>query len=788
MYKIYHSHISAILFVTAYFLLSTLTIIAKDNLEKGTDKIQDPAELSAYIKYETATIIREKPLIMALEHVSAYLADRTINADYLIGWHDEEAKSSEGKKFPFDEIYCEGNIEITIGKDIIRAKQVYYNLKNGQGIIKNVEWRTVWIDEKGNVPKEAIPLLIRADEIIQVNNTTFEAYHASVTTCPHGAPHYDLWAGTVVFTKDEYGKRISLYNLIPRISGIPVFYFPYYYKVIGNDPLIRSIGIKNTKIFGFTTQVTCGININKLKRDDNGELVKGKDGLYIPKRWGDFTLENDFYKKRGTGWGPELKYQWDNYEGKLMGYYIHDKGPDPDIDYNRQFLPMEKDDRGRLKFFNRYNNFLIKGVKFDTEVSHISDRHFLLEYFQKEALEGKEQETYAYWRWQEENKAVTLIERFRLNDFQTQTEYSPQISTKLFKESFNLFIPLYFSSFTELSNVRKRFDVDLLTPDMPRLVRFDTLEEVSSPFHVSFLSFSPYVSGRFTSYEKDPLEGNYTDRFVGSGGIRLFTQFHRIFDTQLPSLGIDKFRHAISFDIRYNTVLALTREPSELIEYDTIDQLDRFKEYYFEIRNRFQTKSGKTYFEFMNIGVAAEYYPKAMRDTAKENPANYLYPMNWITLAPVNPAAPISVFPERRLSNINADLNFTPKSIFSFAITHEYNTYEKRSEVFNTVVNIIPYPGWSIDLSERYLRELADMAGLAVRFSPIEKWWLTVSEQYNFQANRFANTSYALRRDLHELFIEFSITRDYITGDKLIGFMITPKGIVERGVSFISSK
>ena len=738
-------------------------------------------ELKAYIKYESATLIREKPLTMALEHVEAYLPDRTIKAEYFMGWREsEQTKDSE---FPFDEIYGEGNIEITSGKDTIKADRFYYNLKKGQGIIKNIEWRLNWTDEDGNIPDGVVPMVIRADEVIQTKEDTFKAYGASVTTCPHGKPHYDLFAGIIVLTKNAENKSVSFYNIVPRIQGFPIFYIPYYYKVIGDDPIIRSLRTENSSRFGFTTKVVAGININKYKRDSNGKPVKNKDGDYIKKRWGDLTLGSDVYRKRGIGWEPELKYRWEKYYGSINGYYIKDKGPDPNNAYDRQFLPMEKEERGRLKAFNRYNDFLISGLRFDTEYHYISDRHFLLEYFEKEARQDKEPESYGYWRLMRNNKAATLLEKARTNDFQNQTEYLPQLTGKIMKEPLIPALPLYFSSMTEASNLRKRFDDDLHIPDIPRLARFDTFNELTSPIKISFISLTPHISGRFTTYEKEILSETYTDRFIGSTGINLFTQFSRKYYSTNSSLGINQIRHLISLDTRYNKNIALTRNPEELIQYDNTDKLDRFTEYYIEIRNRFQTKHDGVFFEFLNVGVSAEYYPDASRDTTKENINNYIYPMNWITLAPLTLNMLSPDFPKRRLSNINLDASFTPKNIFSVALSNEYNTYEDHGEVFNAVSNIMPYPGWNIGISERYVRELSNTAGLSLSCSPIEKWWLTVSEQFDFISNRFSTTAWTLRRDLHELFLEFAIIVDRTRDEKSFNFSIAPKGIFDKGLS-----
>src|SRR5690606_16263732 len=66
------------------------------------------------------------------------------------------------------------------------------------------------------------------------------------------------------------------------------------------------------------------------------------------------------------------------------------------------------------------------GVQVDAEVSRLSDRGLLLEYFRSVLFTEKEQETYAYARWSHDALGVRAIGRFRLNEFQSQLEQLPE--------------------------------------------------------------------------------------------------------------------------------------------------------------------------------------------------------------------------------------------------------------------------------------------------------------------------------------------------------------------------
>jgi hypothetical protein len=451
---------------------------------------------------------------------------------------------------------------------------------------------------------------------------------------------------------------------------------------------------------------------------------------------------------------------------------------------------METDKRGRLRGFQRVDNFLYPRLRLDTEFSYLSDRDFLQEYFDREFKEGKEQETYAYLRLNQNNQGLSLLERTRMNDFQNQVEYLPRLSYSLLKQpllTLGQKYTLYFSDLTEVVNRRLRLDEDLNQADTPRNARFDTYNEITLPFHLPLgVSLTPFLAGRYTAYEEGLLEEDYTDRWVGTDGLRLFTQFYRIFNTTSPSLGLNQIRHSISFDARYTNNSVVTTSPTKLIQFDSTDRLDRFTEYYLEIRNRFGTQvteNGAGLFrDFLTIGAAVEYYPDAQRDTTQANTANYLYPLNWIVLAPDRHQQ----YPQRDFSNIYFDLGFTPQSLFSIYLDGQYNGERRRTEIFNASLNVNPYPGWSTSLSQRYSFNNTNATGLALTCSPIEKWQVSISEQYDFRADAFTNRSYTFRRDLHEFYLDFIVSIDAGKNEKSFNIMFTPKGIFERPIKLRS--
>jgi lipopolysaccharide assembly outer membrane protein LptD (OstA) len=746
------------------------------------DKAAENNKPQAYIRYGHLERWKEEntQITAFTGNVELYHAGKVIKADTLIAWNKGDVpETSNGEASPsvFNEVYAEGNIKVISEDDTILADRFYYNFANDTGLSINVEIRTsARIDNQ-----RTEPLVLRAKMVYQIDKKTILAHQATVTSCTHGKPHYYFWASAIKFLDEEDGKRIVFYHIVPHFWGIPFFYIPYYSKSLDEDSLLRTVHYERTARFGATIQSKWGVNINKYKRDDDGNILKDKDGHYLIKRWGDLTLDDSYFQVRGNALEPELKYRWANYQGSISGYYINDKGPRPTA-YDRGLyqlfntpLPEDKTPRQRFKAFHRQS--LNENIRADVEINSLSDRLLLIEFFEREAKEDKAPESYVYLRRVDNNTAQTLLGRMRLNEFQTQTEYLPRVNYYMLSQPVKNY-PLYGSVNMEVSNIRQEYDELTLTPAQSHS-RLDLSGELSVPQQMTFVRAMPFVSGRLTGYDKNLQENEYTERFIGSGGVRLSSEFSRLFEMGNKPIGINNLKHLISLDARYATNYQVTTGPNKLMATDQVDQIDEFGEWYFEIRNRFKTQNpsaqsdGNNYYEFLNIGLSLEKYPSARRDTTYFNNSSYFYPMNWIVLAPDASGA----FPQRKTSNLNADVSFTPNLPFSIIGQSEYNTVINKAEVTTIGVSIIPYTGWVVSLTERYIMEKSNALALGLSCNPIEKWQLFISEQYDFKQESFTNRNYTLRRDFHEFFINFSAIVDKGKDETLFTVTFTPKGI-----------
>ena len=787
--------IPCLLFGLIFYSDASLTVAAEKKTAETTptpsktdENTLTKTELSAYIHYGQMERWQEDDIqITAFTNkIEMYQAGKILKADTLITRNkNEKGPTSKDKDIIFDEVYAEGNVKVISKDDVILADRFYYNFTNDTGIIINLEIRT---STKSDDNTQEMEFVLKANVAYQINKNTLIAKNASVTTCPHGQPHYYLWVHSISYIKNESGKHIIIYHIVPHIMGIPCFYFPYYKKTLGEESILRSIRFAKSSRFGKSTDIKLGMNINKYLRDEKGEILKDKDGYYKKKLWGDLTLDQHFYEKRGAASEPELNYKWKNptqqnirsgeYEGFVKGYYIIDKGPDPSLRYTRLLYQTPQEiakvtdaERGRVYIFQRYS--FNQNLRADMELNYLSDRYFLPEFFNEEYKEQKAPESYLYLRYLRDNKGIIFVGQPSLTNFQNETDYQPRLEAYLMSESFTIGPSpfLYYSGTLELAKIRMQEDEQPNLADY-RINRFDAFNEISAPFQVSFIRLTPFASGRYTGYDRTKTDEDYSARLIGSEGLRAFTQFYRSFDLKKEPLGISKPVHIISLDVRYTNNSYVNIPSSDIFNADNVDRYDKFGEWYFEVRNRFKTERNGSPSEFLNIGLALERYSKPISGLA----SNYLYPMNWLTLSPTQN----DDFPQEKTSNLNVDLLLTPAGPFSFRTAWQYNTNNHRNEIWYFNIDMVPYPFWIISVGGNYVINRTYTYVLGLTCSPLEKWELSVTEQYDFDKQEFINRNYCLRRDLHEFFLKFVVQIDKGKDEKNYNVMISPKAVMEK--------
>ncbi len=482
-------------------------------------------------------------------------------------------------------VYLRGDVVLTRGERMIRAPELFYDFENNRALILDAVMRAM-------APGRDLPIYVRAQQVRQLSSTEYLARGALVTTSEFYTPHVHLGAETVHLTdltaRDESGRimglmagRYRMHDVTLNLEGVPVAYWPYTAGDFRqSESAIRSIRTAYRENDGVVFQSKWYL-FNLLGVED----PKGVDGI----------LRLDYLSKRGPGVGVDVDYEQETSFGLFRGYYIHDTG----TDRLGPFRDGEPDTENRGRITWRHREFLGQGWELTLEGSYISDPNFLEEYFKGEFQEGKEQETLAYLKKQQDNWALTALVQYRMLDFLTQTEHWPDLAFRWVGEPLGEIASFYneshFGFARYLPDDRRLFDKLRIRDNTGRsdlTMRMDTRNEIDLPVKIGSLNLVPYATGR-AGYWDGSADGGSRDRMFGSLGMRAGTQFWRLFEEVSSDL-LDV--HGVRHVIEPQATAWVSQTNSDSIQLNPfqpgVETIDDFYGSSVALRQRWQTKRG----------------------------------------------------------------------------------------------------------------------------------------------------------------------------------------------------
>lgn len=678
-----------------------------------------------------------------------------------------------GEKPAFRELYAEGNVAFRRGASKLRAERVYYNLVKDEAVIVDFKARGSSNDVEQFFYVTAAEVRKRAGRIT--------AGEVKMSTCSYGVPHYHIEVGEAeLIGRDRLPEGSGPFNLWPfkdwdvrvkrlepKLIGAPVFFFPGL--ALGpwiQEFPVRSVKGGRTSNFGYYAYTDLGVTL-RLETEDGKE-----------RTWGEVLGEVDWREERGGAYGLDLEYGWGNYTGFVDTYFLHDLGRKEDSDFERRLDPLKRAERGRARAFHRHE--LNDHFRLELETSYVSDRDLREEFFEKEFKEDKAPETAAYFRWLDGEAGAFLLSRHRLNDWQTQNEYLPRADFSVFQTPVaeDLLDQLLLTTRFDGGLVRRRFDKKLRLPTSDTW-RWDSSVEVSWPWDLEVLQAAPFAAHRMTVYEDGP-QGESEFRSLWSAGGRLVTQAHATFpELQWHLAGLRGLRHVAELEARYANNFDTTVAPSELFPFEEIDQLDTFEELAVELRQRFLTQDDeKQVFEFMSLTVGIEYYPDSDRDTTSFNANSYVFPFNWITLAPDS----AGVFDRRHWSNVNYEISITPRRLLRFSAGGEYHPLFRHEEVREFAVSVTPLEGLTGTVGHTFVRGVTDAYAFDLAWAITPKWSVQSTAQYDFRIDEWLSQSLVVSRDFHDFLIEVVVDRDFGRDEHRAYVNFVPKIFRRKGL------
>lgn len=544
-----------------------------------------------------------------------------IEADRLVFWTRgtgqellQGMQSQQGQSSRTMEFYLNGNVEIRSqsGRETQRlsADEVYYDVG-----------RNVAIALRGRLevrePRLPYPIHFDADEILQLNAKTYKASRGVVyaTILPSdpglkvevrdstieertvqpktllGTPRIDRKTGKPKQVTEHIFRGT---NLVTRLEGVPIFYFPYLRGRV-EDPFgpLEALSFNYNNIFGFQAYTTWDIY----------DLL-GIDP--IPgHRW---RLYADYLSMRGPALGSEYDLaQADLFgipahvEGLVKAYGLNDHGTDvlgggrgeylftnpPPV-----FTPITHPDwRGRL--LGKLNvQDLPAGFTAQGQVGLISDINFLEQYFFRDYFNEMNQDTSLYVKQQQGTAAWTLFGQVRLLDWYTTTEWFPRGNGYLLGQS--LLDRFVYDAKVDVGYARLRTPNQgppayLSTIVPAQGVRADLWQDISYPMQLGAFKVVPYLNGDLTYYGQD-VQGDSNGRAYGGAGVRASLPLSRLYpgvDSELFNL--NGLYHKMLFTGNYyyarSNVSILDLPQYDLVNDNTTDLTLRYLRAYQPVLN-----------------------------------------------------------------------------------------------------------------------------------------------------------------------------------------------------------
>jgi lipopolysaccharide export system protein LptA len=432
------------------------------------------------------------------------------------------------------DFYLSGNVEIRSGNATatrtLRADQVYYDVSRNTAVAVSADLE---VRQQGYED----PLHFKADELLQLNSTQFEAVRAEffssklpsdpgvrvvladakldqkrvVRRSILGIPFRDRRTGEVEMTTQQLvrGK-----NTFITLGGVPIFYTPYFIAD-ADDPLgpLKAFSFGQDRIFG--TQVFVTLDVFKLF------------GVNPPPntRW---SLDLDNLSERGFALGTDFNYAVrdtfgiENARSRGLGkaWGLKDDGIDV-LGGGRPSLFTPGDYRGRV-LLRDFTTLPDQDINIQSQVSLLSDKNFLEQYYKNEFDSDINQETYIFATKRDGVLWGGVELRVNIRDWVTEDVRLPRLTgAALGVSPFNIFTYNVRgeAGYAQLRTTNLPPPPLLSTEQEVRTGRFDLFQDLSVPFRLGAAKIVPYGVLDLTQYTDD-LNANGVGRVYAGGGVR----------------------------------------------------------------------------------------------------------------------------------------------------------------------------------------------------------------------------------------------------------------------------
>jgi len=667
--------------------------------------------------------------------------------------------------------YLAGDVRLRRGERSVLGERLFYDFESGRAIILQPVLRT--IQEQRNIPvyiraREGRQTAARPDPKnpdLRIRGYEWQFTDALVTTSDFHTPEYHIasrrahMADTTEYDKkgkpvSERGWRTRLVNNTFRIRGLPVLWWP---RTTGDaregHTALRKAQIGRHGRFGWGGETEW--HLFRLLGIPRPEGVKGR-------------FEADVYE-RGSLLGTKVDYQRENMSGRAQAYGMFDNDGEDDFGTERKNIAAPNQ-RGRLKW--QHKQFLPRNWQLQAEASYLSDRNFLEEFFPGEFWTDKEQETLLYAKKQRDNWAVTALGKWRLNDFQTQTESLPEVAAYLVGQSlWRDRLTLYSSG--RLGSVRYKPDTEGPDHATDNVVRADTEHEISAPLAIGPVKILPAATGRLTAWDDSPRDGSLV-RPWGQVGVNVLMHVWRVFNKVESRLwDLHRVKHVVTpFGGVFASCTDVESDRQTPFHPDVEQYVRRLRGGTIGVRQLWQTKRGpegnRHTVDWLRWNVSGSFFSNA--DTHLPADGRYFHFQPQYSL-PRNA--------------VNSDLTWNASDSTTVLGDLNYDTDSGRLGRGNIGVAISRIPRLRYYVGLRYISPAESSVGtFGVNYKLNRKYSVNLFEQYDFDLDSGRNvaTSVSLVRKFSRVYVAFTFVYDRTQDDVGLVMSLWPEGIPEARI------
>jgi hypothetical protein len=660
-------------------------------------------------------------------------------------------------------VYLEGDVIVSRGERVMQAPKAYYDFTTDRATIVDPVFRT--IQEERN-----IPIYIRAREAKVLSAREIQFNDAQVTTSDFQTPSYAIAAKKVIFRDltpyDAKGEPIGeqkleaeLTKATYRIEDIPAFYWPFMSDDISSEeePLRRlTVGHNGQFGTGFESEW----DFFRLFGLIRPEGVRG-------------GLDLDYYSHAslmGVNFQYSRRSENIQYSGYAIASYVYDNKAEDRFSSNLPDIPAPHD-RGRV--LTRNKQFLPGDWELQCELSYLSDRNFLREFYREEFWAGKEQETLLYAKKQRDNWAFTALLQYRLNDFQTQTESYPDLSFYLLGEPLADGHVTYFNE-DHLGIKRYQPDDGSGLQSSDPMARGDTRNELDVPLKAGPVNITPYATGRLTGWSDQP-SGGKDFRPYGQVGVKNNMDIWRTYDDVQSRLwDINRLKHVITPEVVGWVASTGGVTPDEIFPMDPgIEEgVTSTSGASFGVYQRLQTKRGEEgkqqTVDWMRLDIVASVFDKTQNSLPSDGRFFFARP-------------------EDSLARNAVDVDYTWNISDATAFLADAN-YDMDSEGFGRIdagFAVQRDPRLRYYLGVRRIRDESTTVGtFGFNYKLSQRYSLGFFEQYDFDSVEQKNllTTLSLIRKFERWYGAISFEYDRTQGSFGAYFTFWPEGAPEAKI------